>query len=528
MLFGILLSFITSFMLFVFAPLEIYFSNQSEFFYDVWIMLPPLLALFLIFGAASSIFFVIIDRFKISRIIYGVYAASFFSMYVQGNYMVSKLQHIKGEQLEWNDYKEQRIESIILWSICFVFVFVLYKMKKDDFAKILSYPICFIGMILAVTLITSGITTGGFKVKTIYSNTATSEGLLNLSNNENFLILLLDKVDAREVNALIKETPEYSDAFKDFIFFTNAESGYPYTHHSIPHILTGARYEKQSSFSDYINEAYLSSPLFLNLKDKDYSIGVYETDLPVSSEVAAIFDNQTMCERKISSWLKFDIWQTMMIGYRYAPYDLKRFCYLYTNPFDSLKVIPQGTELYDSDNRFFWDKIHSEEFDIGTGNNFRFIHVAGAHEQFYDDKMNYVGVGSYEDAVKSSLLIAQEYLKAIKNAGVYDNSIIIIMADHGKLDPMQQNPILFIKGFNEHHALYYDDAPISFDDLTTAYERLLDGKKSDELFDWKEGDYRERRLLFQDDDNNPDEIMEEYIQTGHAGDMNTLTKIREF
>ena len=50
--------------------------------------------------------------------------------------------------------------------------------------------------------------------------------------------------------------------------------------------------------------------------------------------------------------------------------------------------------------------------------------------------------------------------------------------------------------------------------------RLLDGRRSDEVFDRKEGDARERRFLrhsFLDDDH-----MQEYIQTGYASDMDTM------
>ena len=104
------------------------------------------------------------------------------------------------------------------------------------------------------------------------------------------------------------------------------------------------------------------------------------------------------------------------------------------------------------------------------------------------------------------------------------------MADHGyngSLDEsgeeawMRQCPLLLIKGMGEtHDTMQISQAPISFEDLQEAYVRLLDGRRSDEVFDWKEGDARERRFLrysFLDDDH-----MQEYMQTGYASDMNTM------
>ena len=59
----------------------------------------------------------------------------------------------------------------------------------------------------------------------------------------------------------------------------------------------------------------------------------------------------------------------------------------------------------------------------------------------------------------------------------------------------RQHPILFIKGINESHELQISGAPISYEDLVSAYFKLLDGTLSDNVFEYKEGDYRERRYL---------------------------------
>lgn len=137
-------------------------------------------------------------------------------------------------------------------------------------------------------------------------------------------------------------------------------------------------------------------------------------------------------------------------------------------------------------------------------------------------------MSDYESSVKACLTMTEKYINMLHEKDIYDNTCIIVMADHGHGSGFNDNPILFIKGFDEHHEMWVNDAPISHDDLQEAYVRLLSGKSSDELFDYQEGDYRERRFLFQDDDDNPLEIMEEYVQKGHAGNWDTLIKIREF
>ena len=68
--------------------------------------------------------------------------------------------------------------------------------------------------------------------------------------------------------------------------------------------------------------------------------------------------------------------------------------------------------------------------------------------------------------------------------------------------------------------LQISSAPISQSDYLEAYTRLLDGKQGDAIFDYKEGDARERRFLFYDYDE-PTHFYE-YMQTGYAGDVDTM------
>ena len=118
------------------------------------------------------------------------------------------------------------------------------------------------------------------------------------------------------------------------------------------------------------------------------------------------------------------------------------------------------------------------------------------------------------------------FLSQMKEAGVYDNTAMIIMSDHGShndtdLRNMNQNPVLLIKGRGEQHdELTVSYAPVSYDDLQQAYQRLLDGEGSDGVFDWQEGDERSRRFLWHE--LGKTSFLTEYAQTGSAEDMTTF------
>jgi hypothetical protein len=77
-----------------------------------------------------------------------------------------------------------------------------------------------------------------------------------------------------------------------------------------------------------------------------------------------------------------------------------------------------------------------------------------------------------------------------------------------------------VKGFNEEHELSVSEAPISYTDLTDGFEHILNGSPSPEVFDWKEGDTRERRYIAYY--YLQEHHMEEYILNGYATDTDKM------
>jgi hypothetical protein len=140
--------------------------------------------------------------------------------------------------------------------------------------------------------------------------------------------------------------------------------------------------------------------------------------------------------------------------------------------------------------------------------------------------MNEIDNGTYDDAIECSVELANAYIKRLKEAGVYDNSVVIFLADHGlnienpDSDFGKQNPILLVKGRHEKHPFNFNDAPISHSDLQQAWLRLLNESSSLDAFEWEEGDERERIHLISDVIIESD--IYEYRSDQHASDTDAL------
>lgn len=522
------LSFSSMFMLCFYAPLELYFSNRDEFWFDIYILVPILLFVFIVFFLLSMLFLAGLRKFVRSErrdIIVGAYFVFLVCSYVQGNFLTGYLPPLDGRYIDWNLYSAGRTPSIILWIVVSGMVIMTHrKVEKPIFEKMIQAVSLGISLILMITLFTLCVTNDGMKKKNGYAATTNCE--FEMSTEDNFIILVLDSVNASDFDECIKENITAWESFKDFTFFRNTLGAYPCTKNAVPYILSGVWYENDLPFEDYLDGVYSDSLLLNELEKREYTMGLYEEETLLTDTGMEKFVNVSKPLYGVSSWLTFARYQMILTWFRYAPHDLKRLAFLNPEAFEQLRVSRTDTELYSCSNWDFYQACANIPVTYTNKNSFKFIHLRGAHLPVDRDKdMNLIDEGTYRDGVEASITLAEKWLDKIRTAGVYDNSVVIIMADHGYSENIslwdRQNPLLLIKGKNESHEFNISDAPISFSDLQLAYERLLDGSQSDKVFDWKEDDVRERRYLYYADWRH-DEEMIEYISYGKANDSSSL------
>lgn len=293
---GVWLSIATCFMLFLYAPMELLFTNQDEFWFDLYILVPIMLVVFVITVSVSIMLFYIFRARGGGRIL-EVYFIVFFCSYIQGNWLTGGLPILDGRRIEWQNSAE-RTKSIILWVIVTIVVAALYKLRKKYFGKIVKVvSICMI-LMFCITILILAIENRGFEKKS--SLVMTQNDMFEMSSDGNFIILVLDAVDAMRLQTLIDSDEEYSEIFKDFTFYNNMVGAYPFTKHSIPYILTGQWFENETEFRDYEVEAYRSSPLLAMLEDKNYTMSVYTAELLLEDNVDKRFNNIMTNQRGIS------------------------------------------------------------------------------------------------------------------------------------------------------------------------------------------------------------------------------------
>ncbi|MBO4812793.1 sulfatase-like hydrolase/transferase [Candidatus Saccharibacteria bacterium] len=384
---------------------------------------------------------------------------------------------------------------------------------------------------LLVSLLSTIATTDALKPKE-FTPIATTKNLNLVSNNNNYLILLVDAVDSTHFNKIVSNSKDYQRIFKDFSYFPDTLSGYAFTRDSVPFIFSGEWNENQTSFSEYSTNAFNNSKFFAKLAEEGYNRNFYNYDFVWNDTKSLEFSNTIPLERIVQKkpLLKQE---AKFFLYKALPFPLKFLSKIETLDF-SLAQAPQKGEPYSWNDVNFYTQYLEHPLTKTDQNYFQYIHIEGAHVPFNLDSnvtlLPDTEEGTYEDKIESTIKIIDKYLARLKNSDAYNNSTIIILADHGfNIDGTNRaNPILYIKGKSEKHdKMVVSDKQISYADLYNGFIELLDNKSSTEIFKDIPTEGRIRRYLY--NGFNEEEHMYEYEQTGHAWEADKLKPTgREF
>ncbi len=531
---AIILAFVTSFMLFIYEPIVMYSNNASDFWFNIFTLLHCTIIIF-------SILFIIIitgyivlyilerkvfkNKFKIYNIGLLIGYILFIVTYIQGNFMSGSLPVLDGKEIEWSNYTRLSLISLLLLVACSAAgITAAIKLKFEKTIKILKYISCTIFLMLIVSLISTCSLKKDWITKKQFIATATAENLNDYSENQNLIVLLLDSIDSETFENIIQNNEEYKSIFDDFTYYPDTVGGYAFTRDSVPLLLSGYWNENEKKFNDFCNEAMDNSKLLEVLKEKDYNINIYYNEITYNTENAKnvknfSFDSKVDLFKFIKQEIKYDL-------FKYLPYYLKKFSRVEGMNFNYTRKIT-NEEVFMWENTVFYNDYLSQEVMMGKENEFKYIHLEGAHYPFNSDKdLNEVENGTYEGKIEASIKLIDKYLTYLKENDIFDNSAIIILADHGfgfdieKEDLLKrQNPILYIKGINEKHERQISEEKVSFGDFQDICIELLDGKKTKDLFESIDTN-KPRRFLLQYIGSY--DYMEEFLQYGKSKDLDTL------
>lgn len=435
-----------AFTLFFFAPASIFILNARTIqisFGDIWY-------LYLIFALLVSIVLTIVTQISkpIAHIIPVFYIALSLGFFIQGNFLDFNLGTLDGHEILWESYMLQSWFELLIWIVVISLAFIL---KRYIYMKTESIFIIFMTFQISAGLIGFMTNPQISQSKRDYLDTSKE---FEFSTEKNVIIVVLDTFSTDVFSDLLDAYPEYKEVFKDFIFFEDAVGGYPTTRPSVPLILSGEYYDNSIPIDEFVDQTR-EKVLPITLKKNNFIVERYHLGYLYYDST---YDNNTTTasiDHRISTIKE----QYIVTGIRFTPLVLK--------PFFVSKYY-EGEEYYHEDMVDFLKSVSTTKA-VDRQPTFKFIHLTGAHSPFQmDGELNLTNAG-YIGQASASLKLVQKLLAELTKVGVYDNSLIFVVGDHGtqggRLIESAQ-PLMLAKSFDQNQdEMIISDSPVTLGDI---------------------------------------------------------------
>ena len=265
----------------------------------------------------------------------------------------------------------------------------------------------------------------------------TTDSKLELSQNENVVYFIIDTCDGDLVEQALKAYPDMFLGFNGFTYFPNMSTTHSRTFPSLTYLLTGQKCYFNKPYTEYVNEAFENSSFIDDIDALGTDIRLY-TELSYIGESAlnkigniVKYDSASFDYMNIFGFIKQSI---KVSGYRIAPYAIKDVFEYTADIINSGSLVPIDNRAVLFDDLAFNNEIitNSVKSNKNYSKTFRLYHMFGTHPgAVMNENCQYEKGVSHLDSVRGCLRLIENYIAEMKKNGIFDNTTIIVTADHG-------------------------------------------------------------------------------------------------
>lgn len=519
---------------------EFLMENTIEFYYVNMDSLPFCLGDF--YGKCIRLFFIIsfiliiyglTIKTKVLRYVSGIIFGIAFAGYLQVMIFNKDIGITDLANINWKDYQAKMIINSLIWIAVIVVVLILIKKYQNKMMRVITGISAVILIVQISAVISMFIKIGGFHNEPGISPVGyylSGNDEYELSSEKNVAVFILDTYSNDYLDSMLQKYPDELDNFKDFTYFNNYDCKYDGTALAMNYILSGVDFDNTIPCREYAEQAFQSdktNAFYKILNDAGYTCRIY-TDMTTLSFISGNnlygkyenvkHDDTVLVEKDYAGIVK-NICKGS--AYRLLPLSVKRYSIVFTTDFLQLVTCNAYDDDIQLDDDFKADRLRLAD----NSGLFCIYHFLGMHT---------FKTGEKEDMAKRNLDYVSSYIDKLEELGIYDDTVIIIMADHGipcTTDGMQ--PIFFIKRAGEEHdKIVINDAPVSVEEFipTVVYAIGEDNSGFGKtVYDYASDDVRERTVYVRrwtdrinalsEDVNYSFRYLYKYTYTGNKEDL---------
>ena len=530
--YGLVLALFFVFTVFFYGPTGIYLANADELRFGLGVVIKVSLIVSLVTFVLITVFSLIVPKklFKwYMLLVFGVTLG----FYVQGNYINHDYGVLDGSNIDWGDYTGYGIVNTLIWAACIILPFIIYliirKKDKELINKIVFFACIFLVVIQIPAFISQA---ASYKKKGKETLAITTKDMFSYAPQDNIVLFILDGMDERYYGDYLSRHPEFEADNEGFVHYDNALTGGARTMMAMPILYTGIPYNRQDTYSDYIDEVFKQDNLLEKMSKAGYEVRIYSETLFFSNDTAEDVENFELIKDPVTSKYMLARKLYKLSLFKFMPHFLKSRFWMNTAEFEEAMKRENDYEFNDIK---FYELFNQQKLTIDKSKKktFTVYHMEGAHRPF---DMNEYGKASKAEKpgrrpqMAGVFRIVNDILSDMKEKGIYDSSTIMITADHGDMKRCQRI-MLLLKEAGATGEIRYSHAPVSSFDFPIYFAGLAGESMTNEygvdMLSLKDDDQR-TRYLFRNSSDNSKLVVRKYVTNSDAADNDAMIQIDEY
>lgn len=471
-----------AFTLTIFAPLDILAGNQNEFAFNASAVIGSLLLCFVVLFAGLLCLCLLL-RGKLFNIAVSLICMLGLCLYLQGSFLNGNTGILDGSEPRWSGYGRRAYIDTLIWIALLVMPSIVRYFSLQWWKRVVLFAsVLALGMQLAALLAVAGKLSASVNDASFLMS---KEGQFSLSTKGNVVLFVIDTFDNAYLDAVLAAEPDYLSDFTGFTYYHNNAGVHSRTNPSVPHMLSGKDFRFDTPFYEsYLPDVWRGESLPRALSEAGYDVRFYAWDTLFTNEALSCVDNIYAVDASnrqaiyrldpkplIEMLLRF-------AAYRCWPHVLKPVAWVDGEA--ALRTAKEFSRIPLTNDAFFvvddfqfYDNLRETGISADCEKPaFRYYHFRGTHHP-YDMNENTERVPASPDydirqPAKGEINIVRTYLEQMRSEGIYDSSLIIVTADHGRVEDdymAQGDPVLMIKPANASGVFAISEAPTSLMDI---------------------------------------------------------------
>lgn len=449
-----LISFFTVFTILVVAPLELVAKSARDLSFNLNDVAGPVIIAGLVITLILTVFLSLLRK-RVFNVAVAFVGAIGVASYVQAVFMNGGMPLADGHEVIWSIFTHKMIVSGIIWLAIIAIAVIFSLLKARQFRTgllVTATALIIVQTVGVVSLWGSSIAASLDAHADQRQVVATREGLYSVSSKKNVVVFVLDTTDTAFVQKLYDEHPETFASLTGFTWYRNSVGSMIPTRYGVPSLLFGTRPQPGKSFNDFVYDWAQSDQYLKDIQNAGYQAGLYTDQLNYSHyrDTAQKYSINYHEPRGRGSDNQLDIFGALRILYKTAlcrdmPWVFKPRFWYYTEDLNmrmrkvvNMDEVDLSAQPYTEDDRKYYEELQHYGLSIdNTGQNgsFRFIHLFGSHPPYTLDRnvepTDDPSKQNVEEQTMGAFRIVAQYIAELKRLGVYENTSIIITADHG-------------------------------------------------------------------------------------------------